>query len=257
MSPEGATQRALRRRRRDRDGLRARSHRAGDLPLGPDDLAKQTLVGHQWKRELFASAAAAHPSDFTSWLTITGCKENILRCPRQKDFGSPLCHAATSADETAGAQSRRHFSFQRPGRSGSVFLCAFSRAHLMGQKPDVWRCSRPQILGFAFGGSTFKLKFGHRGGNQPVQDLRSGKVAITSQNHGFAVDPKSLPPEVEVTHVNLNDGTVEGMRHKELPIFTVQHHPEAAPGPHDASPFLAQFADLIDKEGEKQSNRAN
>ena len=93
---------------------------------------------------------------------------------------------------------------------------------------------------------TFKLKFGHRGGNQPVKDLRTGKVAITSQNHGFAVDPKSLPPEMEVTHINLNDGTVEGMRHRELPIFSVQYHPEAAPGPHDAGYFFSQFAELIE-----------
>jgi len=105
-----------------------------------------------------------------------------------------------------------------------------------------------QVLGFAFGGRTFKLKFGHRGGNQPVKDLRSGKVAITSQNHGFAVDPESLPPEIEVTHVNLNDNTVEGMRHKTLPVFSVQYHPEAAPGPHDAEYFFERFAELIENE---------
>src|SRR5437773_3666343 len=116
----------------------------------------------------------------------------------------------------------------------------------MGKKPIFGICLGHQVLGFAFGGSTFKLKFGHRGANQPVKDLRSGKVAITAQNHGFAVDPDSLPSNVEVTHLNLNDGTVEGMRHKELPIFSVQYHPEAAPGPHDASYFFSQFADLIE-----------
>jgi len=92
------------------------------------------------------------------------------------------------------------------------------------------------------------LKFGHRGGNQPVKDLPTGKVAITSQNHGFAVDPKSLPSDVEVTHINLNDQTVEGMRHKKLPAFSVQYHPEASPGPHDAGYLFDQFRELIEKQ---------
>ena len=127
----------------------------------------------------------------------------------------------------------------------------------MGKKPIFGICLGHQVLGFAFGGSTFKLKFGHRGANQPVKDLQSGKVAITSQNHGFAVDPDSLPSNVEVTHINLNDGTVEGMRHKELPIFSVQYHPEAAPGPHDASYFFSQFADLIEKERRTFCNAAS
>jgi carbamoyl-phosphate synthase small subunit len=118
---------------------------------------------------------------------------------------------------------------------------------LMGKTPIFGICLGHQMLGYAFGGKTFKLKFGHRGGNQPVKDLATGKVAITSQNHGFAVDAASLPKEVEVTHINLNDQTVEGMRHKELPIFSVQYHPEAAPGPHDASYFFRQFAKLIDE----------
>jgi carbamoyl-phosphate synthase small subunit len=103
------------------------------------------------------------------------------------------------------------------------------------------------MLGFAFGGRTFKLKFGHRGGNQPVKDLRSGKVSITSQNHGYAVDPDSLPAAVEVTHLNLNDQTVEGLEHREFPVFSVQYHPEAAPGPNDASYFFGQFSRLIER----------
>ncbi|HXR07231.1 MAG TPA: gamma-glutamyl-gamma-aminobutyrate hydrolase family protein, partial [Candidatus Acidoferrum sp.] len=106
-------------------------------------------------------------------------------------------------------------------------------------------CLGHQILGQAFGGKTFKLKFGHRGGNQPVKDLETGKVDITAQNHGFAVDPATLPPEVVIDRINLNDQTVEGMRHKTKPIFCVQYHPEASPGPHDSTPLFAQFRDLI------------
>jgi carbamoyl-phosphate synthase small subunit len=110
-------------------------------------------------------------------------------------------------------------------------------------------CLGHQILGQAFGGKTFKLKFGHRGANQPVKDLESGKVEITSQNHGFAVDPNSLPKEVAVNRINLNDNTVEGMRHKTKPIYCVQYHPEASPGPHDSTVLFDEFRELIEKKG--------
>ena len=112
-------------------------------------------------------------------------------------------------------------------------------------KKIVTRCT--SYLGQALGGKTFKLKFGHRGGNQPVKDLESGRVEITSQNHGFAVDPKSLPLEVNVDRINLNDQTVEGMRHKRKPIFCVQYHPEASPGPHDSTLLFAEFRAMIEK----------
>ena len=114
----------------------------------------------------------------------------------------------------------------------------------------VQTCALPichQILGQAFGGKTFKLKFGHRGANQPVKELESGRVEITSQNHGFAVDPKTLPADVVVDRINLNDQTVEGMRHKTKPIFCVQYHPEASPGPHDSTGLFAQFRAMIEK----------
>jgi carbamoyl-phosphate synthase small subunit len=110
-------------------------------------------------------------------------------------------------------------------------------------------CLGHQILGQALGGRTFKLKFGHRGANHPVKDLESGAVEITSQNHGFAVDPKTLPAEVEVNRVNLNDHTVEGLRHKTRPVFCVQYHPEASPGPHDSTPLFAEFRRLIERKG--------
>jgi len=117
---------------------------------------------------------------------------------------------------------------------------------IIGKKPLFGICLGHQILGLALGGKTFKLKFGHRGANQPVKDLRTGKVAITSQNHGYAVEADSLPDDVEVTHVNLNDGTVAGLRHKEHAAFSVQYHPEASPGPHDASYFFQEFAKEVD-----------
>jgi carbamoyl-phosphate synthase small subunit len=177
-----------------------------------------------------------------------GIKQNILRLLRQKGFGVTVVPASTSAEETLALNPDGIFLSNGPGDPGALPYAHKTVHDLMGKKPIFGICLGHQILGFACGGSTFKLKFGHRGANQPVKDLRSDKVAITAQNHGFAVDPKSLPNEIEVTHINLNDGTVEGMCHKELPIFSVQYHPEAAPGPHDASYFFDQFADLIEKQ---------
>ena len=175
-----------------------------------------------------------------------GMKENILRLLRQKGFGVTVVPASTTAEKVLDLNPDGIFLSNGPGDPAALPYAHEAVRGLMGKKPIFGICLGHQILGFAFGGSTFKLKFGHRGANQPVKDLRSGKVAITAQNHGFAVDPGSLPANVEVTHINLNDGTVEGMRHKELPIFSVQYHPEAAPGPHDASYFFQQFADLIE-----------
>ena len=116
----------------------------------------------------------------------------------------------------------------------------------IGQKPIFGICLGHQLLGHAFGGKTFKLKFGHRGANQPVIDLATGKIEITSQNHGFAVDDTSLPGEIEITHRHLSDNTVEGLRHKTLPIFSIQHHPEASPGPHDARHSFGKFKQLME-----------
>jgi carbamoyl-phosphate synthase small subunit len=176
-----------------------------------------------------------------------GIKENILRRLRQNGFGVTVVPAATTAEEVLALNPDGVFLSNGPGDPSAVPYAHESLRGLLGKKPIFGICLGHQILGFAVGGETFKLKFGHRGGNQPVKDLRTGKVTITSQNHGFAVDADSLPPEMEVTHINLNDGTVEGMRHRELPVFSVQYHPEAAPGPHDAGYFFSQFAELIEK----------
>jgi carbamoyl-phosphate synthase small subunit len=176
-----------------------------------------------------------------------GIKQNILRLLRQKGFGVTVVPASTTANEVLALDPDGIFLSNGPGDPAALPYAHKSVHDLIGKKPIFGICLGHQILGFAFGGATFKLKFGHRGANQPVKDLRTGKVAITAQNHGFAIDPESLPSNVDVTHINLNDGTVEGMRRKELPIFSVQYHPEAAPGPHDATYFFDQFAELIEK----------
>lgn len=176
-----------------------------------------------------------------------GVKRNILRCLRQQGFRIDVVPAGTKASEVLARNPDGVFLSNGPGDPAALGHIHQEINHLMGKLPIFAICLGHQILGHAFGGRTFKLKFGHRGGNQPVKDLRSGQVAITSQNHGFAIDPSSLPGNVEVTHINLNDGTVEGMRHREHPVLSVQYHPEAAPGPNDAKYFFAEFAKLIDQ----------
>ena len=175
-----------------------------------------------------------------------GIKYNILRRLRQEGFECQVVNARTTAEEVLALKPDGIFLSNGPGDPAALDYVHREVRKLTGKKPIFAICLGHQMLGHAFGGRTFKLKFGHRGGNQPVQDLRTGAVAITSQNHGFAVDPDSLPSNVEVTHINLNDGTVEGLRHKEAPVFSVQYHPEAAPGPNDARYFFTEFRDLIE-----------
>ena len=178
-----------------------------------------------------------------------GIKHNILRNLRQQGFQVRVVPATTTAEEVLAMDPDGIFLSNGPGDPSALAYTHMALRKLIGKKPIFGICLGHQILGFAYGGKTFKLKFGHRGGNQPVKDLKTGRVAITSQNHGFAVDPESLPSNVEVTHINLNDNTVEGMRHLEFPVFSVQYHPEAAPGPHDAHYFFKEFHNLIDTAG--------
>lgn len=174
-----------------------------------------------------------------------GIKYNILRRLRQNGFSVDVVNSRTSAEDVLARKPDGIFLSNGPGDPGALEYIHKEIRTLVDKVPMFAICLGHQILGHAFGGKTFKLKFGHRGGNQPVKDLRSGTVAITSQNHGFAVDADSLPSNVEVTHVNLNDGTVEGLRNRDYPVFSVQYHPEAAPGPNDAAYFFKEFADLI------------
>lgn len=175
-----------------------------------------------------------------------GIKHNILRKLRQNGFTVDVVNSRTSAEEVLAMKPDGVFLSNGPGDPAALEYIHKEIRSLVTEVPMFAICLGHQILAHAFGGKTFKLKFGHRGGNQPVKDLRSGTVAITSQNHGFAVDAESLPSNVEVTHVNLNDGTVEGLRHRDHPVFSVQYHPEAAPGPNDASYFFEEFASLIE-----------
>ncbi len=176
-----------------------------------------------------------------------GVKHNILRQLRQHGFTVDVVPSTTKAEEVLSLKPDGVFLSNGPGDPAALDYIHAEIRKLLGKTPIFAICLGHQILGHAFGGKTYKLKFGHRGGNQPVKDLRTGRIAITSQNHGFAVDADSLPPEIEVTHINLNDDTVEGLRHRDYPVFSVQYHPEASPGPHDAGYFFREFANLIEQ----------
>ncbi len=175
-----------------------------------------------------------------------GIKWNILRCMRQSGFKTTIVPAGTSAEDILKYNPDGLFLSNGPGDPAAVPYVFSEVKKLIGKLPIFGICLGHQMLGLAFGGKTFKLKFGHRGGNQPVMDLQTGKVEITSQNHGFAVDYDSLDSsEIELSHINLNDKTSEGLRHKNLPIFSVQYHPEASPGPHDAFYLFERFREMI------------
>jgi carbamoyl-phosphate synthase small subunit len=179
-----------------------------------------------------------------------GMKYNILRRLRQHGFATQVLPATATAADALKYKPAGIFLSNGPGDPAALDYIVREVKTLVDKGIPIFGiCLGHQILGQAFGAKTFKLKFGHRGGNQPVKDLESGKVEITSQNHGFAVDGKGLPAEVSVHRVNLNDQTVEGLRHKNKPIFSVQYHPEASPGPHDSTPLFAEFRSLIEKRG--------
>lgn len=177
-----------------------------------------------------------------------GVKTNSLREFSKYGCKITIVPAETSADEVLALKPDGIFLSNGPGDPSSMKTVVAEIKKLTKKNvPMFGICLGHQILGQVFGGETYKLKFGHRGGNQPIMDLTTGKVEIAAHNHGFAVSAESLPENVEVTHVNLNDKTVAGLQHKSLPVFSVQYHPESAPGPHDSEYLFKRFIDLMEK----------
>jgi carbamoyl-phosphate synthase small subunit len=177
-----------------------------------------------------------------------GIKRNILRRLAAHNCDVRVFPATAPASDLLATEPDGIFLSNGPGDPAALpYVVDNARELVKGDVPVFGICLGHQVLGLAMGGRTFKLKFGHRGGNHPVKNLATGKVEITSQNHGFAVDPDSLPGDVQVTHLNLYDGTVEGLRHADRRVFCVQYHPEASPGPHDADYLFRQFLDEIEK----------
>jgi carbamoyl-phosphate synthase small subunit len=173
-----------------------------------------------------------------------GAKRNIMRSLVHAGFDVTVVPATTKASEVLALEPDAIFLSNGPGDPAPV--CAIPEiAGLIGRKPIFGICLGHQILSIVLGAKTHKMPFGHHGANHPVRDVLTGRVEITSQNHSFAVDPKSMPSDLELTHVNLNDMTVEGMRHKKAKVFSVQYHPEAAPGPLDSSHLFMRFRELV------------
>jgi len=237
----------------------------------PDDLIQRaralpTLVGRDLVREVTCSKSynwdedvwsseADHRSPKTAGdqtgaphhvvVYDFGVKLNILRMLVHIGCRVTVVPAATPASTVLSLKPDGILLSNGPGDPEAVIYAVQEIRKLIGKKPIFGICLGHQLLGLAMGGKTYKLKFGHHGGNQPVMDLGTKKVEVTTHNHGFAVDMDSLGPGVELTHVNLNDQTVEGMRHRSLPVFSVQYHPEASPGPHDAHYLFARFKEMM------------
>ncbi len=229
-------------------------HRARSFPYLGHDFVKEvtTPTPYTWDESgekslsTLGNRSALPPIRHHIIAYDLGIKRNILRRLRQHGFKTTVVPAHTSAQEILALKPQGLFLSNGPGDPSELHYVHNNLKQLIGKLPIFGICLGHQMLTYALGGKTFKLKFGHRGGNQPVKDLRTGKVTITSQNHGFATDPESFKdPAIAITQINLNDGTCEGLAHRTLPIFSVQYHPEAAPGPNDAISFFQEFSEMI------------
>ena len=211
------------------------------------DLAKTVMPDQQFNwTEGFISPFASqelHPGKTRHKVVALdfGMKWNIPRCLVESGCQVVVVPGSASSKDILSQSPDGIFISNGPGDPEPLGYAVATVRELIGKKPIFGICLGHQLLGLAFGAKTFKLKFGHRGANQPVLDKRTGKVEITTQNHGFAVATETLPADVEVTHINLNDGTLEGMRHRRHPVFSVQYHPEASAGPHDSTYLFEEF----------------
>lgn len=227
--------------------------------LDPKSLVKKAaaspgLVGRDLIKEVMCKKAYDYNKEgkYRVVAIDSGIKLNILRNLAMRGCHIRVVPATATAEEILAFKPHGLFLSNGPGDPAALPYIVNTVKTLLNKQPIFGICLGHQILGHAFGGKTFKMKFGHHGGNQPVMDIRNGRVDITAQNHGFAVDMESIPDkDVKLTHINLNDKTCAGMQHAKLPIFSVQYHPEAAPGPHDASHLFDQFIGMMEKNAKK------